>query len=157
MNQSASHPLPRRLKICQNTLQALTDKNHSLFQELRTVLWFPKRKPKPVGAISTQCLCEENKPLFCLYKWVIGLIFFPPDLAQSLIDLIETTRCSGSSWRHNLSNSIIDLSKRIRMCAGSGIRGSLFRDDFELKKKKRQSAHIIEMNREWHYLIHLLR
>lgn len=61
--------------------------------------------------------------------------FFPPDLAQSLIDLIETTRCSGSSWRHNLSNSIIDLSKSIRMCAGSGIRESLFRDDLELKKK----------------------
>lgn len=60
---------------------------------------------------------------------------FPPDLAQSLIDLIETAKCSGSSWRHNLSNSIIDLSKRIRMCTGSGIREFLFRDDFELKKK----------------------
>lgn len=83
--------------------------------------------------------------------------FFPPDLAQSLIDLIETTRCSGSSWRHNLTNSIIDLSKRIRMCTGSEIRESLFRDDFELKKKKRPSAHIIEMSRDWHHLIHLLR
>lgn len=48
MSKSASHPLRRELKICQNTLQALTDKNHNPFQELWTVFWFPKRKPKPV-------------------------------------------------------------------------------------------------------------
>lgn len=47
VSKSSSYPLHFGLKIWPNTSQTLTDKNHSLLQELGTIFWFQKRKPKP--------------------------------------------------------------------------------------------------------------
>lgn len=69
----------------------------------------------------------------------------PRGLAESFIELIEKTRCFGSLCRHNLRDSIIDLSKRIRMWTGSSIGDSLFCDDFK-SLLKGQAACVIEMH-----------
>jgi ABC-type glycerol-3-phosphate transport system permease component len=62
MNKTASHPLHFGPKICQKTLQALTDKNCNLFQELWAVFWLPKRKPKPMELYPLTVYWKKTTP-----------------------------------------------------------------------------------------------
>lgn len=54
-----------------------------------------------------------------------NLINFSLGLAEPFIELIEMARCFGSLCRHNLRDSIIELSKRIRMWIGNSCRDSV--------------------------------